>query len=83
MFHSNHVLGYYASREDYFTHERCGAFPGWKEGENWCGVDLHENGKVVYNNTEYSTHLFTKRAQKIVQDHNPDQVRGQKNIYIY
>lgn len=50
-------LGFLTSNEDYFTHIR----------ED--GYDLRDNFKPV-KVTEYSTHMYTKKVQDIVNQYN-------------
>ena len=43
--------------------------------ESWEGKDLWENETVVWEHEgEYSTTLFSQRAQDIIEKHNPEQV---------
>ena len=68
------VAGYLAGREDYYNHTLCGSMPGWKPPESTCGVDLHQNTQVVWNNTEYSSMLYARKAREIVDNHDPKKV---------
>jgi len=41
-------------------------------------MDLHDDEEVVWNNTEYSTHLFTRKAEDIIRNHNQN-----KPLFLY
>uniref|UniRef100_A0A3Q2Y7Z4 Arylsulfatase I-like n=1 Tax=Hippocampus comes TaxID=109280 RepID=A0A3Q2Y7Z4_HIPCM len=52
---------------DYY---RC--FYGSCDGPGLCGYDLHDNESVAWGHEgKYSTTLFTQRARKILQSHDP------------
>ena len=53
---------------------RCGGGPDFHPAHEACGVDLRHNENVVWNNTEYSTTLFTKKAIDIVKNHDKHKV---------
>ncbi|XP_072028594.1 arylsulfatase B-like [Amphiura filiformis] len=59
-------FGYYLGKEDYFEHTTV-------EADYW-GFDFHKNGEVykpVFG--QYSTEIFTREAQRILQQHDPSQ----------
>ncbi|KAF7651656.1 hypothetical protein LDENG_00107590 [Lucifuga dentata] len=50
---------------DYYSYGSC-------DGPGLCGYDLHDNEGVAWGyEGKYSTHLFTQRARKILESHNP------------
>ncbi|XP_049602632.1 arylsulfatase I isoform X2 [Syngnathus scovelli] len=50
---------------DYYSYGSC-------DGPGVCGYDLHDNESVAWGHQgKYSTTLFTQRARKILQSHNP------------
>ncbi|XP_013382182.1 arylsulfatase B-like [Lingula anatina] len=62
--------GYLTGAEYYFTHKRC---------YETCGIDLRDNLDVDKNqNGVYSTHLFTKRAEDIIANHDKN-----KPLFLY
>ncbi|XP_059177495.1 arylsulfatase J-like isoform X2 [Physella acuta] len=64
-------FGYYLGKGDYFDH--------YSDDGGFMGLDLHENGKPVWNQSEvYSTDLFTERATSIILSH--DQA---KPLFLY
>ncbi|XP_071954759.1 arylsulfatase J-like [Antedon mediterranea] len=66
----HHFFGFLTGAEDFYTHESDYLFPGKRK--MWKGFDLRENDKNIawdYQG-EYSTHLFTKKAQKIIKKHD-------------
>ena len=75
------VLGYLASRDDYFHHNRCYTYNNPK-GYTGCGLDFHNNEDVEWGyQGQYSTHLFTQKAEDVVEKHakeTPDKVRKNK-----
>ena len=66
--------GYLTGSEGYYTHVCCGVGPGFYPPDKACGLDLRDNDNVVWNNTEYSTMLFTKKAIDIVKNHDQSKV---------
>ena len=67
--------GFYEGMQEYFTHEYY--FP--KNSTN-CGVDLRNNTRVVWNNTEYSPNLFAKVASDVVHKHDINKVGIHQHI---
>ncbi|XP_057712429.1 arylsulfatase I-like [Corythoichthys intestinalis] len=52
---------------DYYSYGSC-------DGPGVCGYDLHANESVAWGHQgKYSTTLFTQRARKILQSHDPSQ----------
>ncbi|KAM4727776.1 arylsulfatase I-like [Anableps anableps] len=50
---------------DYYSYRSC-------DGPGLCGYDLHDNESVAWGQEgKYSTTLFTQRARKILESHNP------------
>ncbi|XP_077381203.1 arylsulfatase I-like [Festucalex cinctus] len=50
---------------DYYSYGSC-------DGPGLCGYDLHDNESVAWGHEgKYSTTLFTQRARKILQSHDP------------
>ncbi|XP_077994621.1 arylsulfatase I-like [Glandiceps talaboti] len=63
--------GYYCGHEDYLTHN-----VQW--GKYW-GFDLHNNMEVEWPTFgEYSTELFTSKAEVVIRNHNPE-----KPLFLY
>ena len=62
--------------EDYYTHTRCW---NYSSGEA-CGMALNNNEQTVWNNTEYSAHLFAKKAEEIIRSHNTERVSTTKPV---
>lgn len=65
--------GFYNGAEYYFSHVGRCEFPGWEcQGPNDCwGLDLF-NGTEPVLSSEYSTDLFTRRAEEIIARHRPE-----------
>lgn len=52
---------------DYYSYGSC-------DGPGLCGYDLHEDEKVMWGQEgKYSTTLFTQRARKILEGHDPSE----------
>eukprot|EP00057_Strongylocentrotus_purpuratus_P032679 XP_788463.2 PREDICTED: arylsulfatase B isoform X2 [Strongylocentrotus purpuratus] len=67
-------FGYLSGMQDYWTHFRSGSFPGFPEGNHWLGIDFWDNNRVAWEYTgNYSQFVFTERAQRVIQQHNPNQ----------
>lgn len=50
---------------DYYSYESC-------DGKDLCGYDLHDDEGVAWGHEgKYSTTLFTQRARKILESHDP------------
>ena len=65
--------GFLGGQEDHFTHHNdiCGMDIQLPSCKSWDGLDLRNNDKPVYNCTGvYSTHLFTQRAQMVIENHD-------------
>jgi hypothetical protein len=64
------IAGFYHGSGGHYDHTRC--------FDNTCGFDLHDHKgmdhEVAWNITQYSTHLFTTKAQDIVKSHDQDKV---------
>ncbi|XP_077994636.1 arylsulfatase B-like [Glandiceps talaboti] len=64
--------GYYNGEEDYYIHAAEG-------NGNYIGLDFRDDKNLMRSAFgEYSTELFTARAEKIIQSHNPD-----KPLFLY
>jgi len=83
-------FGYYAGSQDYYNHESLcwaggvtnGCFENTtKDGAGVTGIDLHRNRDTVWNNSDYSTSLFTREAARVIRRHaaaTPD-----KPLFLY
>ena len=73
MHHVCFPAGLYTGMGDHYEHTRCNPVGG-----EMCGQDLHHNVgqhlQVVWNNTQYSTHLFTEKTIDIISNHDHNQV---------
>ncbi|XP_045687216.1 arylsulfatase J [Phyllostomus hastatus] len=58
---------------DYYTHYKC-------DGPGVCGYDLYENDRAAWGHDrgEYSTHMYTRRAQQILASQDP-----RKPLFLY
>ncbi|XP_033126280.1 arylsulfatase B-like [Anneissia japonica] len=67
----DHFFGFLTGAEDFYTHESDYLFPGKRK--LWKGFDLREDDDNIAWNYQgfYSTHLFTKKAQRIIKKHDP------------
>lgn len=66
-------FGYLASRDDYFHHNRCYTFNTPDKKFSDCGLDFHNNEDVEWGyQGQYSTHLFTSKAEDVVAKHAKD-----------
>ncbi|XP_041485158.1 arylsulfatase B-like [Lytechinus variegatus] len=67
-------FGYLSGMQDYWTHFRSGPFPWFEAGDHWLGIDYWDNNRVAWEYTGiYSQFVFTERAQRVIQQHNPNQ----------
>ncbi|KAH9494829.1 hypothetical protein Btru_017933 [Bulinus truncatus] len=63
--------GYYLGRGDLFDH--------YAQDGGFMGLDLHDNGRPVWNESQvYSTDLFTRKAVDIIRSHN-----NTKPLFLY
>eukprot|EP00045_Choanoeca_perplexa_P008969 m.84708 g.84708 ORF g.84708 m.84708 type:complete len:227 (+) comp14696_c0_seq7:196-876(+) len=86
----DYYMGYYAGSTDYWNHESL-CWPGsfkngcfentTSDGEAVTGVDLHRNREPIFNNTEYSTKLFTDEAIEVINNHS--QTQPDKPLFLY
>lgn len=55
--------GFYGGMETYYSKNRCEV--------NFCGFDFQQYGEIELDRheEEYSTHLYTKKVQSIVNNH--------------
>ncbi|CAL1528370.1 unnamed protein product [Lymnaea stagnalis] len=63
--------GYYLGKGDYFDH--------YSNDGGFMGLDIHQNGRPVWNETEiYSTDLFTEKAKSVIRTHDKS-----KPLFLY
>ena len=62
-----HVLGIYNGVTDYYNHSYCNLLE--------CGMEFHTgDGPFWDHNNEYSTFIYTKEVEHIVQQHDQERV---------
>jgi arylsulfatase A-like enzyme len=71
--------GYYGGGEDYFKHDSRNAYDLRRDSGSQCGKGCSHLAVEDYGN--YSTHLFTREAVKIVQQH--DTSAGAAPLFLY
>ena len=68
--------GFLGGGEEYFTHKTHGPTP--------VGLDLYDNEKPDHTqNGTYSTHLFAKKAVKIMAEHKKSKVNHTLTLLAY
>ena len=67
---------------DYFKHRHVGCGISMNPAcSYWTGWDLRENEEPVHDYEGiYSTHLFTQKAQKIIEEH--DKTKVIETVYL-